>query len=671
MPIHLKGAVCPVTQGRIVEYIEEGRIVCALCLQEKGARLHLITPTNREVNLGSKRALLVSSSSLDTSRSREELLEALKAREQRRVELKKDVDVRDLWELVKDESIPFDNLYLAKLVFGEGAGDDHVSALVRALFEDRFYFRLKDGFFLPNSEERVELIKRQEQEAALREERLNKGAAWLKRLLQGTPSEDPECRDAVLEWLKQTALYGKESPFHDEAKELLNRAGVSDTRDARKVLVAIGVWDEDEHLELIKSGIPTTFSEEELEASASLGRAVPRSKACEDLRDLYTMTIDGPYTRDYDDAISLARSGDNWELWIHIADVASAIEPGSLLDKTAASRASSLYLPRQMIPMLPQDLSQEALSLKEGLERRALSLKVLLNREGEILDYRLMPSLIRVGLQGTYEGINDCMEKDPMLSDMHRIARLLYEKRRERGALDLSLPELMVRFYPEGEIGIELVPQNSPSRFLVAEFMILYNELAARLCRDNSIPILFRNQSPPNEVIPRGEGDVIFYVFQQRRKLNPIQISLSPGLHSGLGAEAYTHATSPIRRYLDLVVQRQMLSFFQGGPLPYSEKDLEEIRMAVEPVVKQLDRLKRNRMRYWVIKYLSRKKDIPFRAIVLDEMKNRYRVILRDFLMTAEIRRENGMLFKPGDEITVSVKKADPWEDVLELGYRP
>ncbi|RJR26313.1 MAG: RNB domain-containing ribonuclease, partial [Desulfobacteraceae bacterium] len=195
------------------------------------------------------------------------------------------------------------------------------------------------------------------------------------------------------------------------------------------------------------------------------------------------------------------------------------------------------------------------------------------------------------------------------------------------------------------------------------------NTLAARYCRENSIPILFRNQAPPNEVVSRGEGDIIFYVFQQRRKLNPIQINISAGAHSGLGVDAYTHATSPIRRYLDLVVQRQMIPFLEGQPPSYSEKELEDIRTTVEPVVREMDRIKRNRIRYWVLKYLGTRKETPFRAIVLDELKNKYRIIMADFLMTAEMKRENGMLLKPGNEIMVRIKKADPWEDLLEIVY--
>ncbi|HDG97349.1 MAG TPA: hypothetical protein ENG73_04130 [Desulfobacterales bacterium] len=128
------------TQGKIVEYIDQGKIICSLCLQDKGNRLHLLTTSNREVNLSPKRALLISETSFDTSKSREELLEYLKRTEALRKALKEEVNPKELWELVHGEREIFDNKYLAELCFGEPVTDHHVSALVRALFEDRLHF---------------------------------------------------------------------------------------------------------------------------------------------------------------------------------------------------------------------------------------------------------------------------------------------------------------------------------------------------------------------------------------------------------------------------------------------------------------------------------------------------------------------------------------------------
>ena len=218
-------------------------------------------------------------------------------------------------------------------------------------------------------------------------------------------------------------------------------------------------------------------------------------------------------------------------------------------------------------------------------------------------------------------------------------------------------------------MSLELVEQDTPSRMIVAEFMILHNALAAEFCKMNNIPILFRAQSQPTEKLPLDEKGYVFYVFQQRRKLSPLSISTNPNSHSGLGVELYTQATSPIRRYLDLVAQRQLNGFLAKGKPVYSEKGLDEIRISVEPLIKTLGRIQRNRYRYWSLKYLRMNREKTYKALVLDELKNKYRILLMDFLMVTDFKRQDGIIFSKGQEILVKVKKADPWDDVITLDY--
>ena len=208
-------------QGKIIEYIDQGKFVCSLCLQDKGNRLHLLTTSNREVNLSPKRAILISGATTDVQRPREELLERLMQTEEIRKNLQCQVNVKELWELITDEKERFDHRYLAHLTFGETITDEHVSGLVRALFEDHLYFRLKDGRFLPNSMERVDHTIIQREEEALREERLLQGSAWLKGALKGKKTEDPDCQAYVIGLLTQLALYGNEAPDFKYGKKLL------------------------------------------------------------------------------------------------------------------------------------------------------------------------------------------------------------------------------------------------------------------------------------------------------------------------------------------------------------------------------------------------------------------------------------------------------------------
>jgi len=656
-------------QGKIVEYIDQGRFVCALCLQDKGNKLHLLTPTNRLVNLSPKRALLISGSATTASMSREQLLEELNRTETARNLLKEQINVKDLWDLIRDEQESFDHRYLTHLVFGEAVTDDHLSAVVRALFDDRLYFRLKEGRFLPNTLVRVNQIVKQREEEALREELLTIGSSWLSGLHQGRERDDPACKENIINLLIQLAVYGKESPDFKYGKELLLRAGISDIREARNLLIRMDVWEEDENLDLLRLAIEPSFTPKQLEESTLLAGKGVGIEGRTDLRDLPVLTIDGPHTRDYDDALSLEIDGDILKLGIHITDVAAAISPDSILDRQARERASSLYLQRRQIPMIPPELSQNRLCLKKGCDREAISLLAGFDMRGNLLDYRFVPSVIRVRSQLNYDEVNEVLNAESPFHEMYELGLRLRRARMDRGALAISLPDLQFSINSDRTLSLELIDQNIPSRMIIAEFMILYNWLAGRFCKEHNIPVLFRTQNKPNETFTMEEGGFLFYVFQQRRKLSPLRIDTRPNPHSGLGLDAYTQSTSPLRRYLDLVAQRQMAGFLMESNPPYDEKKLEAIRLAVEPVLRDLQAIKRNRLRYWTLRFLNQHRGEKLTALILDELKRKYRIVLNDSFLVAEIKRRDGIILKPGEEILVEVRKAYPWDNVIELAY--
>lgn len=657
--------------GSIVEYIDQSRFICTVCLQDKGSRLHLLTPANREVNLSPKRTLLISGARIDVGQPRDQVLQKLQRIERLRIALKEEIDVKEMWELIRDEEDIFDHRYLAQLAFGEDATEDHFSAVMRALFENRLYFKMKNGLFLPNSVDRVEQIIRQEEEAAERAERLEQGGGWLKEVHEGKQPQAPGCRKDVIRLLIQLALYGADAEDFKYGRELLSHAGITDIKQARPLLIKLGEWDEDEPLDLLRSGVDTAFTSRQLEESARL--AVSGFPECprEDLRSLPIITIDGPTTLDFDDAISLEIFDNELRIGVHISDVAAVIEKDSPIDIAARDRASSLYLPRRQVPMIPDDLSQDLLSLKEGCDRPAISLLARFSLDGTLLRYRFVSSMIRVQQRLTYGHVNDNLAEIKQFQELHRLAGKLRQKRMDRGAINLSLPELEMDIDEEGTLNLKLVPQDSPSRMMVSELMILYNELVAEFCKKHDIPVLFRGQSQPTEKLPLDEKGYVFYVFQQRRKLSPLHISVRPNPHSGLGVPLYTQATSPIRRYLDLIIQRQLTSFLMKSAPVYSKENLEKLRVSVEPLVKSLGRIQRNRLRYWTLKYLGLNPGKTYKALVLDELKNKYRIVLKDLLMVTDFKRQNGIIFSKGQEIRVTVKKADPWDDTITLGYVP
>jgi exoribonuclease-2 len=656
-------------QGKIVEYIDQGSFICTLCLQDKGNRLHLLTPLNREVNLSPKRAFLISDRGVNVLGPREELLISLKRIEDRRHHLQKKVKTKELWELVRDEKESFDCKYLAQLCFGEDITDDHVSAIVRALFEDKLYFKMKDGLFYPNSESRVDQLIKQIEEEAKREAILKEGSAWLRAVGENKQVQEPTRKEDILALLIELVLYEKDAPNFKQGKDLLSRSGISHIEAARDLLVRLGIWEEDENLDLLKMEIPTFFNEAQLEESGILARMPLVATGREDLRHLPTMTIDGPMTLDFDDAVSMEIAGETIRLGVHIADVAGTLPVDCLIYNEAYRRGSSLYLPRRQISMIPPNLSHDALSLTAGCDRPAISLLCRFDNEGNLLEHRFVPSLVRVGRRLTYDQVNVLYKEEELLEKMVRLSQSLRQKRIDQGALILSLPEVVVNLGKDASINFEMISQETPSRMLISEFMILFNWLTARFCRDNNIPILYRSQEKPSEIISTDDLDHVFYVFRQRRKLTPLLISTEPKPHSGLGLDVYTNASSPLRRFLDLVIQVQLRNFLLKGSTIYKEEALEKMRISVEPVLRDLEKLKRNRIRYWIHKYLQQHIGETFVALILYEMKKKYRILLKDFLLMAELKRENGQNFSEGEHIRVKIIKSEPKTNLLKLEY--
>jgi len=658
-------------QGKIVEYIDQGNVICAVCLQDKGNRLALLTTSSREVNLSTKRALHISdpTKGVDLGSSRQVLLRSLKETEACRDRLKEAVQVKELWELVRDESLHYDFKYLAQLCFGEVVTGDEISALVRALFDDKLYFKLKDGYFLPNSEDRVAQILRGKEEEARWEEILVHGSALLKGVLRAEHVSDRPQDPAAIDLLKQLALHGHEAPDIGRGKELLARAGVAGIGEARSLLVKLGVWEEDQNLELLRREIPVEFKAQHLDTARQLSAAKPVTAGREDLRALPTFTIDGPLTKDFDDALSFEVDGDWMTIGIHIADVSAVVPPDSTLDQAARERAASVYLPRCQVPMLPPTLSHDTLSLKEGLDRPAISLLARFDQEGHLHDYRFVVSLVKIQRQLAYDQVNARHLDEQPFKALYRLSRRLRERRIDQGAMILSLPEVSITVGDEDAIAIELLDQETPSRLIVGEMMIFHNWMVARFCRDNRIPILYRTQEEPSERLSIAQTGYLYSMFRQLRKLNPLLIDTKPKPHVGLGLDVYTNVTSPIRRYLDLVAQRQLESFLLGQPPFYDEEALEKIRLTVEPTLREQAIVKRNRTRYWIQKYLRQRLGERYPALVLDTMRSNYRVLLKDFLMVTELRREDGLGLLNGQNIMVRVKASDPWLDKLTLEY--
>ena len=659
--------------GTRVEFFESKRLLCAVCLEVKNSRILVLTEQDREANLSVRRIMHVDDSSLDIGQSRVQLVAALKEAAARRQSLMSRVSVEDLWDLLSEEEEGFDCQQLAETCFSEEITADHTSALFRALLTDGLHFKYKGGLFYANSPEKLEQIRIQHERQAQREKELVEGSTWLAAVWKDEPAGEPDNPEKYIQMLKDLCLQGADAPNYQQAKKMLTMAQVPVPQGIFQLLVKLGAWKEDENLNLHRFGIQEDFSPEILDAAAQLVEDLRRvgsaseETAREELTSISILTIDGPMTRDYDDGLSIRRLDGGIEVGIHIADAAEVVLPDSPLDKEALERVTSLYLPDTRIPMLPKMLSEDVCSLREGEERLAVSLLVRFDEEDQLQDYRFLPSRIRVQRQLTYTEANELVAVDEALSSLYRLCNRLRRRRVKQGALLLPLPELRVWVNSSNEIHIGRLDRETPAQLMVSELMILANGLAAEALASNNVPAIYRSQEKPQEIVV-GEGtDDLYLNYVQRRYLSRAQLGITPKPHNGLGLTAYTTWTSPIRRYMDLVILRQLKGMVQNKFPVYQPDDLEPIVARLTIGQSQALQVRREWTRYWVLKYLGKEQIKFLDALVLGQGRRTYNLLIPEYLLEASMPLEEGKGLTPGDHFRVEIVRINAREELLKL----
>jgi exoribonuclease-2 len=578
-----------------------------------------------------------------------------------------------LWDLLHQEGEGFDCRDLAEICFSEEVSSDHTSAVFRALLTDSIHFKLKDGLFYANSPKKLEQIRIQHERQAQKEKELAEGSRWLEGVWKGEAVAEPKNRERYLRMLTDFCLFGTEASDYQQIKKILAMAQVPVPQGIFPLLVKLGVWNEDENLYLHRFGIQEDFPAEVLDCANKIAEDLGsdggewRGDTREDLSSLSIFTIDGPMTRDYDDAISIRPVENGVEVGIHIADAAAFVSPDTPVDLEALERINSLYLPDTRVPMLPTMLSEDVCSLRQGKKRLATSLLVRFDENDQLQDYRFALSRIRVQRQLTYSEANELVKVEEELGRLYRLCTRLRRRRIKQGALLLPLPELRVWVNSNNEIKIATLDRETPAQLVVSELMILANGLAAEALAAKSVPAIYRSQKKPQEIVV-GEGtDDLYLNYLQRRYLSRAELSIDPKPHSGLGMAAYTNWTSPIRRYMDLVILRQLKSVLRGEPPVYTPEVLDPIISRITIGQSRTLQIKKEWTRYWVLKYLERQQIKFVDALVLNQGRRTYNLLIPEYLLEASMPLEEGRGLNPGDHFRVEVVKADAREEVLKL----
>lgn len=496
-------------------------------------------------------------------------------------------------------------------------------------------------------------------------------------------------------------------------------------RESKRLIGILGMPDDsgvDVEVIIQRYDLARTFSEEVMSEAKGISAKVSSQdrNGRVDYRDWPTVTIDGENAQDFDDAVSVRRlANKHYLLGVHIADVSHYVKPGSLLDQEAFERGTSVYFPEGTLPMLPERLSNNICSLKPKEERLTFSVLLEIDEEGKVVNSEFHPSIIRTVERMTYDSVFKIFEEDeterqkfptlvPELLMMRHIAQLLRKKREREGSLDFDLhePDLI---YREGSLQSIVPLMRNEAHYVIEEFMVAANEAVASLLSQKNIPMLYRIHPAPDakdlerlrEILAHfgislppakkidskhlqqalrevkgGRGEKIINL----QVLKSLKLAVYSGEnqgHFGLAKEEYTHFTSPIRRYPDLVVHRILKREFTKSKRKTSS--LSTLASHCSEQERKAEEAERDLLEWRIFRYLKRKLGEELEGIVVDITRAGLAVELDDYFVDGIVLyndldgdyylkrsektlvgRRSGRVFELGDRLKVVLASVDP-----------
>lgn len=488
---------------------------------------------------------------------------------------------------------------------------------------------------------------------------------------------------------------------------------------------------------VVSNGIPTKFPDDVLAEADQVPDTINEKDLVgrRDLREQLIVTIDGEDAKDLDDAITVKKlANGNYFLGVHIADVSNYVTEGSQLDSEAYERGTSVYLTDRVIPMIPQRLSNGICSLNPHVPRLTMSCEMEIDPNGQVVSHDIFPSVIQTTERMTYTAVNQILEEQdeqvmerykqlvPMFQEMQELHQILEEMRIRRGAISFEDREAKILVEPDGQPTDILLRSRGVGERLIESFMLAANETVAEHFNTRNFPFIYRIHEQPKEekmqrffdfasalgIVVRGTKGTITPKDLQKvienvedkpesavintmllRSMQQARYSEDNFGHYGLAAEYYTHFTSPIRRYPDLIVHRLIRSYGQDpseANQTYWENELPEIaehsskmeRRAVE-AEREVDAMKK-------AEYMMDKVGEEFEGIIssvvkfglfielpntieglihINELKQDYFHFIENHL--ALVGERTGLTFKIGQKVRVKVIKADPEERAIDF----
>jgi exoribonuclease-2 len=548
------------------------------------------------------------------------------------------------------------------------------------LLDDGLHFVRKGGSWTPRTRTAVEDLRTERIRVAERERQTRELFAALEAARRGEAfaARGNEVERRYLGALEELALHGQTTPdgVRNIALQALEAAGQRWTRPhegAFRLLRAIGRFaSDDENLQVPRFGLRTEFPPEVLARADERVRAGFDRSGRADLTGLEAISIDSPYTKEIDDLLSLERRQDGGvRLGVHIADPAAFVEPGDPVDEEALVRGLTYYMPDLRLPMLPPAISEEAASLLPEAVRPALSFLLEVDEAGGLAGFEILRSIVRSSARIDYLSADRAIDSGEgtlagLLRELAALGRLRLAARVGAGAISIRAPEAEVHVEEDGTIRLERMSEDSASRLAVTEAMVLAGEAVARFCIDSELPAIFRRQSAPGE-LPEPAGDGAWdpvATRRARRSLKRAESGLKPGAHAGLGLDAYVQASSPLRRFQDLAIHRQLISALGGQPPCYDRAAMQRVASTTDRAEADARRAERSADEYWLLRYLEDRQGQTLDAWVV-ETEPRPVILLDETLVEQPLNGLAGV--EPGQRIRVRVEQVSPRAGLLAL----
>ncbi len=650
--------------NELIAYRKRREPTLGVVLSVHLGKLSVLSEDGKRYAIEPKKVVLVTGITVpETLTDSEKKLEMRKLR--RDLEEKRDsVDLETLWQCVveEQETVSFEeilDLYSGK----EQVSMEQRLLLFWAVDKNTVYLtRAEDGYLVRSQEDVSKILHALE----LREEREQKTQAavnWVRSVLGGeVPSVVDESHSEFLELIERYVIDLDDYERAKEAKGFLYESGLKEVESAVEFLIKTGFWKKDDDPESKKIAFHFRHSQRALEEAEAVFNVQDSFAGLTDRTDLEVFSIDSETTQDIDDAVSLETHGDRITLGVHISNVAHVVSRGCFLDQGARERAETVYFPEGRVDMFPRELVSRKLSLTAGDPRPALSLFATFKKEDStLIDYHFETTVIKVSKNLTYAEATEMFHRTQWGKSLVVLANSLRNGRVEKGAFIVQLPELKIRVGDRDGISISKDYMDSPAHSVVSECMILMNRLSGAFFDKNEIPALFRSQAQEidSEARELDPADALFPV-KVIKHLKPSFVTSKPEAHKSLGVTSYVQMTSPIRRYMDLLMQRQLISWLEEQKIYYSESELEDTNTRVSLATREIKNAQRSRHRYWLIRYLLEKDLKGATGYVSSKGYNGFNVYIPEFLIELALSNAGGRVFDIGSELSLSIWGADP-----------